>query len=166
MIVRPAATPDLPAITEISNALVGTTTVEWSEELHTVEDRAGWLAAHQAAGHPVLVAVDGEQVVGWAAYGDFRDTTRWPGYRFTVEHSVHVAERHWGRGTGRALMEALLHAARRSGKRVMVAGIDSGNQASIEFHAQLGFSEVGRMPGIGEKWGQRLELVLMQLDLT
>jgi len=26
--------------------------------------------------------------------------------------------------------------------------------------------EVGRMPGVGDKWGQRLSLVLMQYDLT
>ena len=118
------------------------------------------------AGHPVLVAVDAEVVVGWATYGDFRDTGRWPGYRFTVEHSVHVAESHWGRGVGRALMVALVETARRAGKRVMVAAIDAGNVGSIEFHARLGFVEVGRMPGVGDKWGQRLDLVLMQLDLS
>ncbi|HUD16670.1 MAG TPA: hypothetical protein VMQ59_05370, partial [Acidimicrobiales bacterium] len=78
----------MPAITEIANALVETTTVEWSETLHTVPDRESWLGDQASAGHPVLVAVEGEVVVGWATYGDFRDTGRWPGYRFTVEHSV------------------------------------------------------------------------------
>jgi L-amino acid N-acyltransferase YncA len=166
MLVRPAAAPDVPAITDIANALVETTTVEWSETPHTVPDRDAWLADRESAGHPVLVAVDDEVVVGWATYGDFRDTGRWPGYRFTVEHSVHVAESHWGRGVGRALMVALVETARRAGKRVMVAAIDAGNVGSIEFHARLGFVEVGRMPGVGDKWGLRLDLVLMQLDLS
>jgi L-amino acid N-acyltransferase YncA len=62
-------------------------------------------------------------------------------------------------------MVELADQARRSGKRVLVAGIDATNTGSIDFHARLGFREVARMPGVGEKWGQRLDLVLMQLDL-
>jgi L-amino acid N-acyltransferase YncA len=166
MIVRPASVPDVRAIVEIGNALIATTTNEWTETLHTVADRTAWLRAKEASGSPVLVAVDDAAVLGWASYGDFRDSTRWPGYRFTVEHSVHVAEDHRGSGVGRALMDALVDAARAAGKRVMVGAIDAGNVTSIEFHAHLGFVEVGRMPGVGEKWGRRLDLVLMQRELS
>lgn len=55
--------------------------------------------------------------------------------------------------------------ARAAGKRVMVGGIDSTNVDSIRFHERLGFVEVARMPGIGEKFGRRLDLVLVQLSL-
>jgi L-amino acid N-acyltransferase YncA len=48
---------------------------------------------------------------------------------------------------------------------VLVAAIDASNGRSITFHAKMGFVEVARMPGVGEKWGQRLDLVLMQTDL-
>ncbi len=72
---------------------------------------------------------------------------------------------HWGRGIGRSLLSELAACARRAGKRVLVAGIDAANARSITFHARMGFVEVARMPGVGEKWGQRLDLVLMQLDL-
>jgi phosphinothricin acetyltransferase len=163
--IRDATVDDLPAVTDLQNALLGTTTYEWTERPHTVDERTAWLAAQHDRGHPTLVAVDGGRVVGWAAYGDFRDSRRWPGYRFTVEHTVHVAESHRGRGVGRALVEALAARARSAGLRVMVAGIDGSNTGSIDFHARLGFTEVARLPGIGEKWGRRLDLVLMQLDL-
>ena len=99
--IRPAIESDLVAITEIYNASLTTTTFEWTEARHTVEERARWLHEKQAAGHPALVAVEAGEVVGWATYGDFRDSNRWPGYRFTVEHSIHVAESHWRRGIGR-----------------------------------------------------------------
>ena len=182
MLVRPATPQDLPALTEIQNALLDTTTYEWTEVPHTLDERAAWLDAQRAAGHPVFVAVDDgtdtsdttsndgsigghHRVIGWAAYGDFRDSTRWPGYRFTVEHTVHVAPGRWGRGVGRALLDALVDHARAAGKRVMVAGIDGGNVRSILFHARLGFHEVARMPGIGDKWGERLDLVLMQREI-
>jgi phosphinothricin acetyltransferase len=166
VLVRPAEARDLPAITDIYNALLDTTTYEWTETVHTIEERADWLAHQHEVGHPALVAVDDEAVVGWATYGDFRDAVRWPGYRFTVEHSIHVAEQCWGRGVGRALIVALADHARAAGKRVMIAGVDGSNQRSIRFHEQLGFVEVARMPGIGDKWGQRLDLVLLQHDLT
>lgn len=164
--IRDAGPADLPGLTAIQNALLDSTTYEWTEVPHTVAERATWLARQHDNGHPALVAVDGGQVVGWAAYGDFRDSRRWPGYRFTVEHTVHVARSHWGRGVGRELVEALTERARRDGKRVMVAGIDGSNTDSIAFHARLGFHEVARLPGVGEKWGRRLDLVLMQRDLA
>lgn len=163
--IRPAEPVDLPALAAIQNALIESTTYEWTDAPYTVEDREAWLAAHGRDGDPVFVAVDGDDVVGFAAYSDFRDTQRWPGYRFTVEHSVHVAESHQGAGIGRALMAALVGHARGAGKRVMVAAIDGSNTGSITFHARLGFVEVARMPGVGEKWGRRLDLVLMQLEL-
>jgi len=155
----------VPAITEIFNALLESTTFEWTEVLYTVDERLAWLREKQSADHPVLVATDGDDVVGVASYGDFRDSTRWPGYRFTVEHSIHVANDHWGAGIGRALIIGLAAHARSSNKRVLVAGIDASNARSIRFHARLGFDEVARMPGVGDKWGQRLDLVLMQCDL-
>jgi phosphinothricin acetyltransferase len=160
--VRDATPDDLPELTAIYNALLETTTHEWTETLHTVEERTEWLAGKNAAGWPALVAVESGAVIGWATYGDFRDSSRWPGYRFTVEHSIHVREDCWGRGVGRSLIDALIDRARRDGKHVMVAGIDAANTGSIRFHERLGFFEVGRMPEIGEKFGRRLDLVLMQ----
>src|SRR5436190_17154590 len=134
MRVRPAVEADLPAITDIYNARLEITTDEWTETHHTLEERSAWLAHQRAAGHPVFVAVVDGDVVGWATYGDFRDSERWPGYRYTVEHSIHVAEAHWGRGIGRALVTAIAAAAAAAGKRVLVAGIDGNNERSITFH--------------------------------
>jgi len=162
VVVRDTASRDLPEITAIFNALLGSTTYEWSERLHTVAERAEWLAECSAAGRPALVAVERDEVVGCASYGDFRDTARWPGYRPTVEQSIHVRQDCWNRGIGRALVEALVDRARAEGRHAMVAAIDASNLRSIGFHERLGFSEVGRMPEIGEKFGRRLDLVLMQ----
>jgi L-amino acid N-acyltransferase len=164
--IRDAGPGDVDAIAALTNALIATTTYEWTEVPYSVEDRRAWLAAKAAAGMPVLVAEDAGEVVGWAGYGDFRDTTRWPGYRFTVEHTVHVRESHWGRGVGRRLMEALVERARAAGKRVMVAAIDGSNADSVRFHRRIGFVQVGFLPGVGAKFGRRLDLVLMQRDLT
>ena len=164
--IRDAEPGDVAAITELTNALIATTTIEWRDAPYALDDRRAWLAAKQQAGFPVLVVEDGGEVVGWAGLGDFRDTQRWPGYRFTVESSIHVRRDHWGRGTGRALLDALAERARAAGKRVMVAAIDGDNADAIRFHERVGFVAVGRLPGVGEKFGRRLDLVLLQRDLA
>ena len=162
VVVRDATSSDVREITAIRNAGIATTTHEWTETAHTVAERGEWLASQQAAGRPAIVAVDADAVVGCASYADFRDSARWPGYRFTVEHSIHVREDCWGRGIGRILVQTLVDRATSEGKHAMVAGIDSDNIRSIRFHERLGFFEVARMPEVGEKFGRRLDLVLMQ----
>jgi L-amino acid N-acyltransferase YncA len=163
--IRPALRSDLPAILELHNA-IAETTWEYTEERHTLEERTQWFDERTGDDWPILVAVANGEVVGVATYGEFRDSRRWPGYRFTVEHTIHVASSHQRRGVGRALVERLIRCAQDAGIRVMIAGVDSTNRNSIEFHASLGFVETARMPGVGEKWGRRLELVLMQYEIV
>ena len=164
-LIRPVRSDDLPAVVEIQNARLEETTHEWTEVAHTVAEWNQILQLKQVRNEPVLVAELDDEVVGWTTYGDFRDTQRWECYRVAVEHTIHIQRDHWGQGIGRNLLEALADRAREAGKAVMVAGIDSTNVESIAFHARLGFSETARMPGVGEKMGRRLDLVLMQRDL-
>ena len=163
--IRDARHDDVATITTIYNQLIASTTIEWTETPHTESERATWLTHNVAEGNPVLVAVLGDQVVGVASYDDFRDSAKWPGYRFTVEHSVHVRQDLWGHGVGRALMHALVQRARAAGKHVMIGAVDADNTDSIRFHERLGFVEVGRLPETGYKLGRWLGLVLMQRAL-
>jgi L-amino acid N-acyltransferase len=161
VIVRPATTADCGAIASILNALLATTAIEWTDTPHTADGIREWLGEHET----VVVAEHEAEVVGVAAFGWFRDVVQRPGYRFTVENTLHVREDHWGSGVGRELMEALINEARRSGKHTMVAAVDGANVASIRFHERLGFVEVARMPEIGAKFGRWQDLILLQLQL-
>jgi L-amino acid N-acyltransferase len=165
VLIRDAEERDLPRIVELVNAFLLTTTSEWTETLYTVPDRRVWLERHRQAADPVIVAEINGEVAGFACYGDFRDSQKWPGYRFVVEHTIHVDEKHWRGGVGRALIEALCQRAVLAGKRVMVAAVDGENAGSIRFHERCGFVEVARMPGIGFKFGRWLTLVLLQRRL-
>jgi phosphinothricin acetyltransferase len=162
VLVRDATTADLEAVRGLYNALLLTTTVGWTETEQRAEEREAWFARQTQQGYPVLVVDDDGEVVGYAAYGDFRGAGKWPGYRFTVEHTIHVREDQWGRGVGRALLEELIERALDAGVHVMVAAIDGDNDSSIEFHRRLGFVEVARMPEVGHKFDRWLDLVLMQ----
>lgn len=111
------------------------------------------------------MAEEGREVVGVAAFGWFRDVLKRPGYRFTVESTVHVRQDRWRLGVGRQLMGVLIHEAKAKGKHTMIAAIDGANDASIQFHRRLGFVQVARMPEVGAKFGRWQDLVLMQLRL-
>lgn len=163
--VRECRVEDLPESLDIYNALTETSTIAWSEVRVTLESRAAWFADQQVRGFPVLVAVDDGVVVGVASYGDFRGYPHWEGYRFTVEHSIHVRGDRRCAGIGGTLLDALIDRARAAGVHVMVGAIDAENQDSLRFHERMGFVEVARMPETGVKFGRWLDLVLMQRTL-
>lgn len=160
--IRSASVEDVEAITGIYNDAVENSTAIWNEMVVDVANRRAWLADRTGAGYPVLVAVDGDDVLGYATFGDWRP---FDGYRHTVEHSVYVRTDTHGKGLGRALMTELIEHARRLGKHVMVAGVDATNVASIRMHEKLGFEQVGHLPQVGAKFGRWLDLVFLQLVL-
>jgi len=161
MQIRTASKADAAQIGSILDAHLGTTTIEWTETERTTDDVVGWLQAHEV----VLVGEDRGEIVGVAAYGWFRDVTKWPGYRFTVENTIHVREDRWGSGVAQVLMHALMERARAAGIHVMIAAVDGANEPSIRLHRRLGFTEVARMPEVGAKFGRWLDLVLLQVSL-
>lgn len=162
--LRDATEQDLPAVTAIYNSTVDDTTTAWTDTPDTLEQRRAWFADRQAAGDPVIVAVDdeGDAVIGFTAWSWFRGEGHWPGYRNTREHSIHVAADHQGQGLGRLLIEALVDRAREAGVHVLVAGVDSATEGSLQFHQRMGFVEVARMPEVGRKFDRWLDLVLLQ----
>jgi L-amino acid N-acyltransferase YncA len=159
--VRAALPVDAESIASIVNALLSSTTIEWRHEPYSPEAMIEWMEAHDC----VLVAQHESQVVGLAAFGPFRDVVKWPGYRFTVENTIHVRQDHWGRGVGAALMTSLINAAREMGKHSMIAAVDGANDTSIRLHGRFGFVEVARIPEVGAKFGEWLDLVLLELLL-
>jgi L-amino acid N-acyltransferase YncA len=163
LIVRDATLEDAEDILAIYNYAAINTTAVWTDGPADLDSRRDWIRARQQAGYPVLVAMKGRDVVGFASFGDFRP---FPGYRHTVEHSVYVDERHHRAGIGRSLVTALIERATTLNKHAMIAGIDAANTGSIGLHASLGFIEVARMPEVGCKFGRWLDLVLMQKQLA
>ena len=161
--IRDATEQDLPAIRDIYNDAVLNTTAIWNEQPVDLANRLAWFTARQAQRAPILVAVENHEVTGYASFGDWRP---FEGFRYSVEHSVYVRNDQRGKGLGPRLMQTLIERARAGGKHVMVAAIESGNQASLRLHERLGFSTTGQMPQVGIKFGRWLDLTFMQLTLN
>jgi L-amino acid N-acyltransferase len=157
--ISAAARAQLSEIRDIYNEVIRNSTAVFSDIEVTLENREAWFEAKCAAGFPVVAAVDASGVVGFGTFGEFRS---WPGYRFSVEHSVHVRADARGRGVGRALVTALLQEAARMQKHVMIAGIDAQNVTSIALHEKLGFQATGELKEVAYKFGRWLDLKFMQ----
>jgi L-amino acid N-acyltransferase YncA len=164
--LRQAEESDAAALNAIYNATVSTTTVAWTEARESLSTRVAWVQEQRHVGNPILVALRDDLVIGFASYDDFRDATKWPGYRFTVEHTIHIHQDHQGEGVGGALLDALIGRAADAGKHVMIGAVDGENAGSIRFHERHGFAVTGRLPQIGFKFGRWLDLVLMQRMLA
>jgi len=154
-----AATPaDAGAIAAIWNGYIRETAITFTDIAKTAGGVAADIAARRGEGL-FLVAEEGGEVLGFATAGAFRGG---PGYRHTLEITVHVTPDARRRGAGRALMAGLEAAARAGGAHVLVAAISAENTDAIAFHTSQGFAEVGRMAQVGRKFGRWLDLVLMQ----
>jgi L-amino acid N-acyltransferase YncA len=164
--IREAQDPDVSSINAMYNDTVSTTTVAWTDVHENVHTRQAWVEEQRHLGNPVLVALQDDRVIGFAPYDDFRDAAKWPGYRFTVEHTIHVHQDHQGVGVGGVLLDALIERALEAAKHSMIGAVDGDNAGSIRFHERHGFAVVGRLPELGFKFGRWLDLVLMQRMLV
>jgi len=157
--IRPATPGDQAQILAIWNPVFRDTLVTFASVEKTPETLADYIDTRRGRGREFFVAVEGEKVLGFASYDQFRAGD---GYVHAMEHTVILAEAARGRGIGRALMRAVEDHARERGAHTMVAGISGGNPDAVPFHAAVGYEPCGRMPQSGRKFGQWHDLILMQ----
>ncbi len=82
----------------------------------------------------IITAKDGERVVGFAAYGPYRDGTL---PECGEVFAIYVLKEYQGRGVGFALMNAALD--RLSGFRRIALWVLRGNERAIRFYTRYGF---------------------------
>ncbi len=159
MTLRDATAADLPAINAIYNHYVLISTCTYQIVPETGEGREAWFAGRKPV-HPVIVAEQDGEVIGWGSLSPFHKREAYAG---TVENSVYVHHGHQRQGVGRLLMEELLRcAAEEPDLHTVIALISADQEASIALHARLGFVECGRMREAGRKFGRLLDVVYMQ----
>ena len=159
--IRPATPADVPGIAAIYDRQVATgistfdltppSTEYWTSHV-TVSD----------PGHPFLVADDEGGVVGFAYASTYRPR---PGYRLTRETSVYLADGARGRGLGRTLYDDLLARLRADGMHTALALIALPNPASVALHEACGFTHLGTMLEVGNKFDRWIDTAWYQLIL-
>jgi phosphinothricin acetyltransferase len=120
-------------------------------------------ALDPAKGHLMLVALNGDEVLGYAKSGTHRSR---PAYDTTCETSVYVASGAQGRGVGGALYDELLTRLDRIPKmQLAVAGMTEPNPASRALHIGRGFKYIGTFHGIGTKFGRPWDVAWFERPL-
>lgn len=160
--IREATEKDLEEILEIYNTAIVNTTAVYHYNPQTLEERNNWFDKKKENEEPVLVFVEAGEVLGFATFGTFRP---WPAFKYTIEHSIYVANRGKGKGIGSKLLSTLIELASKRDYKTIVAGIDASNPASIGLHEKFGFIHSGTIRNAGYKFGEWLDLAFYQLDL-
>jgi L-amino acid N-acyltransferase YncA len=158
-VLRDATHEDLPAILAIHNEAVAHSVAIWTTTPATLDTRKALMDARRSGGFPFIAAMRDGVMAGYGSFGEFRSGD---GYGQSVEHSVYVRSDMRGMGIGAMLLADLIEQARARDKHVMIGGIEAGNTASLMLHARFGFTETGRLPQTGRKFGRWLDLVFMQ----
>ena len=158
MELRLATLDDAPAIREIYNLEVTTSTATFDLVPRSLEEQQAWQASRSGVHAGLVVELDGA-VAGFGSLSPWRDR---PAYSTTVEDSVYVHRDHHGRGVGRALLDELVTVATAHGVHACMARIVGGHQASIGLHHACGFEVVGTEREVGRKFGKWLDVVLME----
>jgi L-amino acid N-acyltransferase YncA len=156
--LRVAVADDAEAIRAIYNVYVETTTYTFDLVARSLADQQAWLAARTGA-HTALVAVDGDQVVGFGSLSPYRDR---PAYSTSVEDSVYVHPDRVGKGVGKLVLGGLVDAAAASGFHAVFARIVGGHEASIGLHRSFGFEVIGTEREVGRKFSRWLDVVVME----
>lgn len=159
MTIRLARTSDAADIAAIWNPIIRDTLITFTTKEKTVPLLSAHISERQGA---FWVAEEAGKVLGFVTYGPFRTG---PGYAATVEHTVILSPQARGRGLGRSLMEKAMKQAASQGLHVMVGGVSAANPEGLAFHEALGFAQTGRLPQVGRKNGQWLDLIFVQKTL-
>ncbi len=148
MQIRPVTPADAAGVHAIYAPIVEHTVISFELEPPTIDEIARRIAATTEK-YPWLVAVDGDELAGYAYATQYRAR---PAYQWSVEVSCYIHEEWRGRGLGRALYADLfgILAARQFHRAY--AGIALPNEASVALHERCGFTSIGVFHEAGFKF--------------
>jgi len=161
--IRLATLADLDAVCEIYNHEVRTSRCTFDTDPMEGECAIGWFNSHPSDRFPLTVCESNSVIVGWASLSSWSVRCA---YDKAAETSVYVHKDARGQGLSSLLYADLIARARALGYRVLLARVALPNAASERLHESVGFQEIGIMRNIGEKFGELVDVRLMDLQLA
>lgn len=168
--VRPAAVTDAAEIARLQTqtwqlAYRSVLPAEILDGLEPARFEAAWhqaIAAPPSDQHRVLIATEGSNRVGFAAFGPDADRLDSdPEPERTAAITALLVEPRWGRrGHGSRLLAAIAELAGADGMRRLVAWVAAGDAASLEFYRSAGWDADGAQRGLDTGAGTVAELRL------
>ena len=163
MILRKADIKDLKELTDIYNYEVQNGVATFDIHTKTTDERSEWFYAHNVGNHPLIVAEDGDDILGYASLSAYNEREA---YAATVELSVYIDPKSRGKGIGTALMSEIISMAKKDpATRKIISLITSGNEASCRLHKNFGFTYCGTVTNVGTKFNKLLRVDYYSLDV-
>ncbi len=162
VVFRPFAWSDVPAIAAIYRPYVEDTVITFETEVPAETEMAERFGKLKALGHPVIIAEQAGDVVGYAYASFYRPRAA---YRFTCEDLDLPAPGRGGAGDRDRLLDELIVQSRTAGFKQMIAVITAERANSVRLHEKAGFRHVGRYEAVGFKFDRWLDIVHLQLGL-
>ena len=162
LLIRDAQPEDAAAIAAIYAPYVNETPISFERVPPSAAEIARRMAETQER-YPYLVAEVEGKVLAYAYAGAYR--TR-HAYRHSAEVTAYALPDGQGRGLGRALYSALLDRLAEAGIHAAIAIVTLPNNRSVSFHERLGFSHVGTLREVGNKFGRWYDTGIWQSMLA
>lgn len=165
IIIRSASIQDAEAILKIYSHYVEHTAISFEYEIPTLDEFRGRIC-HTLEKYPYLVAVQNDRIIGYAYGSQFHKRAA---YAHCAEASIYVDAKTRKAGVGRLLYEALEETLKQQGVLNLYACIaytetedEYLNNNSAQFHAHLGYKEVGRFHKCGYKFDRWYDMIWME----
>lgn len=160
-LIRPAQQQDLPALLAIYNHEILNSVATFDLQPKSLAERQSWFDEHNKNNHPLLVAEQDGEVLGYASLSRYAEKAA---YNSTVELSVYIAPSARRQSIASQLMHAVIDLAKKDNATHLIVSLITGtNQASISLHQKFGFNKVGTLHQVGYKHQQFLDVHIYEL---
>ncbi len=161
--IREASEQDAEAIAEIYRYYIQNTVITFEEGDVDTRDIIDRINKVQESGFSWLVAVEDEDVIGYAYASTWNDRAA---YRHTAEVSVYLSHTAQSKGWGTKLYDALFLSMQNQHIHTVIGSITLPNPASVAMHEKFGMVKVGHFTEVGCKFGKWLDVGYWQMQLN
>ena len=163
--LRLASIQDAESILKIYSHYVQNTAISFEYDVPSIEEFEGRIA-HTLEKYPYLVAEQDGVILGYAYGSQFHERAA---YQWCAEVSIYVDVNARKNGVGRLLYEALEKALKAQGILNLYACIAYTNREdeylnnnSAQFHAHLGYEQIGCFHKCGYKFNRWYDMIWME----
>jgi L-amino acid N-acyltransferase YncA len=158
MLIRLAKQYDLSDILRIYNQGIEDRIATLETETKDMDYMQNWFTQREAR-YAVLVALQGDQVIGWASINPYNKRRAYYG---VGELSIYIDRDHRGQGVGKQLLRELERIGRENGFHKFVLFTFPFNALGQRLYRNSGYREVGVFRNQGRLDGEFVDVMAME----
>jgi len=144
--IRAATERDWQRVIDIYNQAVLEKGKTADTELQSINGRKEWLIQHLDEKHPILLAENDTQIIGWCSLSPHRTGRK--ALDRTAEISYYVDKDFRNSGVGSFLIEWTISFAKRNDIKNLFALLLDINKSSVNILEKFGFNRWGHLPNV------------------